>query len=57
MERRNFLKVVGATGAMIAVSPSTITGELHAADGQVMQTFEKVQLVDAASALIKASAL
>jgi Rieske Fe-S protein len=57
MERRNFLKVVGATGAMIAVSPSTITGTLHGAEGTVFQTFEKVQLVDAAGNPIKASAL
>lgn len=57
MERRNFLKVAGATGAMIAVSPSTITGELHALDGTVFQAFEKVQLVDANGAPIKASSL
>ncbi len=57
MQRRNFLKVVGATGAMIAVSPSTITGELHASDGAMFQAFEKVQLVDAAGAPIKASSL
>ncbi len=57
MERRNFLKVAGATGAMIAISPSTITGELHASDGQLMKTFDKVQLVDAAGVPIKASTL
>jgi Rieske Fe-S protein len=57
MERRNFLKVVGATGAMIAVSPSTITGRLYAAEGAVMQAYEKVQLMDASGNPIKASAL
>lgn len=57
MERRNFLKVVGATGALIAVSPSTITGTLHAQDGTVFQAFEKVQLMDAAGKPIKASTL
>ncbi len=57
MERRNFLKVVGATGALVAVSPSTITGTLHAEDGVVFQAFEKVQLMDAAGKPIKVSAL
>jgi Rieske Fe-S protein len=57
MERRNFLKVVAATGALVAVSPSTITGELKAADGSLFQAFDKVQLVDAAGAPLKASAL
>ncbi|MFT5659844.1 MAG: arsenite oxidase small subunit [Sulfurimonas sp.] len=57
MERRNFLKVVGATGAMIAVSPSTITGKLYASDGAAFQAFEKVQLMDGAGAPLKASAL
>ena len=57
MERRNFLKVVGATGAMIAVSPSTITGELRASDGSLFRAFEKVQLVGADGKALKASAL
>ena len=57
MERRNFLKVVGATGAMIAVSPSTITGRLHAADGAAFEAFEKVQLVDGSGNPLKVSAL
>ena len=57
MERRNFLKVVGATGAMVAVSPSTITGELRASDGTLFQSFEKVQLVDAEGKALKASSL
>ena len=57
MERRNFLKVVGATGAMVAVSPSTITGTLHASDGAAFKAYEKVQLLDGAGAPLKASAL
>jgi len=57
MERRNFLKVVGATGALVAVSPSTITGKLYAADGSTFTTYEKVQLVDGAGNPLKASAL
>ena len=57
MERRNFLKVVAATGAVVAVSPSTITGELRADNGALFQAFEKTQLVDAAGTPLKASAL
>ena len=57
MERRNFLKIAGVSGAVIAVSPSTITGQLRAEDGTLFQAYEKVQLVDAAGAPLKASAL
>ena len=57
MERRNFLKVVGATGAMIAISPSTITGELRASNGALFQAYERTQLIDAAGNPLKASAL
>ena len=57
MDRRNFLKVAGATGALIAVSPSTISGRLYASDGTMYSAYEKVQLVDASGAPIKASAL
>ena len=57
MERRNFLKVVGATGALVAVSPSTITGELRANDGSLFQAFEKTQLVGEDGTPLKASAL
>lgn len=48
MDRRNFLKIAGVSGAVIAVSPSTITGTLRADDGTLFQAYEKVQLVDAA---------
>ena len=57
MERRNFLKIAGVSGAVIAVSPSTITGQLRAEDGTLFQAYEKVQLVDAEGAPLKASAL
>ncbi|MDQ7045212.1 MAG: twin-arginine translocation signal domain-containing protein [Sulfurimonas sp.] len=57
MERRNFLKVAGATGAMIAVSPSTITGELRASDGALFRAYERVQLTDAEGNPLKTSAL
>ena len=57
MDRRNFLKIVGATGAMIAVSPSTITGRLHASDGTLFTAYEKVQLLGSDGNPIKVSAL
>lgn len=57
MDRRNFLKVASATGALMAVSPSTIGGRLYASDGTLYSAYEKVQLVDASGAPIKASAL
>jgi len=57
VDRRNFLKVASATGALIAVSPSTIGGRLYANDGTLYTAYEKVQLVDAGGNAIKASAL
>lgn len=57
MDRRNFLKIAGVGGAMIAVAPSTISGQLRAEDGQLFEAYEKVQLVDKAGAPLKASAL
>lgn len=57
MDRRNFLKVTAASGALVALSPSLISTKLHATDGTLYQTYEKVQLVDAAGAAIKASSL
>lgn len=47
MERRNFLKVVGATGAVIAIDPSTIGHTLFADDGSLYESYAKVQLVSA----------
>jgi arsenite oxidase small subunit len=46
MERRTFLKVVGATGAVIAIDPSRIGHTLFAADGSLYKSYAKVQLVD-----------
>ena len=56
MDRRNFLRVASA-GALIAVSPSTITGRLHASDGGLYTAYEKVQLLDAEGKAIKAATL
>jgi len=57
MNRRNFLRIAGVTGALVAVSPSTITGTLQADDGTLYNAFERVQLVDADGKALKASAL
>ena len=57
MDRRNFLKISGVSGAMIAVAPSTITGQLRADDGTLFQAYEKVQLVDAEGNPLKATGL
>ena len=57
MDRRNFLRVAGATGMLVAVAPSTITGRLYASEGILFQAYERVQLVDGSGAPIKASAL
>ena len=57
MDRRNFLKITGVGGALIAISPSTITGQLRADDGTLFQAYEKVQLVDAAGKALTAASL
>ncbi|MBU1659813.1 Rieske 2Fe-2S domain-containing protein [bacterium] len=57
MNRRNFLRVAGATGALVAVSPSSINGALYANDGSLYQTYERVQLVDAGGKPLQASLL
>jgi Rieske Fe-S protein len=61
MDRRNFLRVVGATGALVAVSPSTISGRLYAAGTEanpaMFELYEKVQLLNAGGAPIKLSDL
>lgn len=57
MQRRSFLKVIGATGALMAISPSTITGELQASDGTVFNTFNKVQLTDSEGNALTTSSL
>lgn len=57
MDRRSFLKITTVSGVMIALSPSTITGELRADDGRLFVAYERVQLVDAKGMPLKASAL
>ncbi|KIM11398.1 MAG: sulfur oxidation protein [Sulfuricurvum sp. PC08-66] len=57
MNRRNFLKVVASSTALVAVSPALIRGNLYAADGTLYRAYEKVQLVDAEGKPIKVSAL
>lgn len=57
MDRRNFLKVCGATGALVAVNPSTITQKLYASTGVLFASYERVQLVDGNGTPIKASEL
>jgi Rieske Fe-S protein len=56
MDRRNFLRVVGATGALVAISPSTISGRLYASTG-FYESYERVQLLDAQGKAIKLSDL
>ena len=56
MDRRNFLKVAGATGALVAINPSLIDQKLYA-DAGMFKAYERVQLVDGSGAPIKASAL
>ena len=57
MERRSFLKVVGATGAVIAIDPSSIGQTLFAEDGTLYKSYAKVQLVDASGAPITVEGL
>ncbi len=52
MDRRNFLRVAGATGALVAVSPSTISGRLYASTG-LYEAYYKVQLTNADGAPLK----
>jgi Rieske Fe-S protein len=57
MDRRHFLKIAGVGGAMVAVAPSTISGELRADDGTLFIAYERVQLVDTEGNGLKASSL
>ena len=57
MNRRNFLKVVGATAAVVAIQPSSISQTLYANNGDLYKRYEKVQLVDKAGQPIVASSL
>ena len=57
MDRRNFLRVVGATGALMAISPSSISGRLHASTGSLFLSYEKVQLLKEDGTPLKISEL
>jgi len=57
MNRRNFLKVASVGGLMVAVSPSSISGELRADDGRLFNVYEKVQLIDSKGLPLKAKEL
>ncbi|MDQ7068408.1 MAG: Rieske 2Fe-2S domain-containing protein [Sulfurimonas sp.] len=57
MDRRNFLKITSVSGVMIALAPSTISGQLRADDGRLFEAYEKVQLVDANGIALKAGEL
>ena len=57
MDRRNFLKIAGVSGAMIAVAPSTITGQLRADDGTLFTAYQKVQILDVDGNAIKIDSL
>lgn len=57
MDRRNFLRVSATSAAVFAVAPSLITQKLYAENGNLFQTFEKVQLKDTEGKALKASAL
>jgi Rieske Fe-S protein len=57
MDRRHFLKIAGVGGAMVAIAPSTISGELRADDGTLFIAYERVQLVDTEGNGLKASSL
>ena len=45
MDRRNFVKLLGAGATIVAINPSSIGQTLFAADGSMYKTYEKVQLV------------
>jgi Rieske Fe-S protein len=57
MHRRNFLKVIGGSAALVAIDPSLITQTLFASDGSLYKTYEKVMLVDDLGKPILASSL
>ena len=57
MQRRDFLKVVGAGAAVIIVKPSLIEQTLYARDGSMYKSYAKVQLVNSDGDPIKASAM
>lgn len=57
MERRDFLRLSATSAAVVVVAPSLITQKLYAENGNLFQTFEKVQLKDADGKALTLSAL
>lgn len=57
MERRDFFKLSATTAMAVAITPSMITTELRADNGNLFTPYEKVQLKDADGNPLKASAL
>jgi len=57
MQRRDFLRVMGAGAAVVAVNPSTIGQTLYADNGQLYKAYEKVQLVKTDGSPVKAGDL
>ncbi len=57
MQRRDFLKMVGAGGAIVLLKPSAINQLLYANNGELFKTYEKVQLVGEDGAPIKLASL
>lgn len=57
MQRRDFLRLSATSAVVVAVAPSLITQKLYAENGNLFQTFEKVQLKDADGNALKASTL
>ena len=57
MERRDFLKVVGAGAAVVIVKPSMIDQTLYADDGSMYKAYSKVKLVNSDGNPIKISDL
>ncbi|PHS34413.1 MAG: sulfur oxidation protein [Sulfurovum sp.] len=57
MQRRDFLRLSATSAVVVAVAPSLITQKLYAENGNLYQTFEKVQLKDAEGNALKASTL
>lgn len=57
MQRRDFLRVLGAGTAVIAVNPSSIGQTLYADNGQLFKAYEKVQLVGSDGTPVKVNNL
>jgi len=57
MNRRGFFKLTGTTAAAIAIAPALITEKLHAEDGKLYQSYEKIMLKDAEGNPLKSATL